>query len=58
MYSDIRRTPEDSPSKDSLTAIGCDTANKKIRLVKIGVNVTENMTYRDFEMIDVAPATP
>ena len=52
--SDIRRTVNDSPSKDSLTAIGCDTANKKIRLTKIGVNVTENMTYRDIETINVS----
>lgn len=54
IYSDIRRTVNDSPSKDSLTAIGCDTGNKKIRLVKIGVNVTENMVYRDIEAIDVS----
>jgi len=50
--ADIRRTIDDSPSKDSLTAIGCDTGNKKLRLVKIGQNVTENMAYRDFELID------
>lgn len=50
--ADIRRTYDDSLSKDSLTAIGCDTDNKKLRLVKIGQNVTENMEYRDFELID------
>lgn len=50
--ADIRRTVDDSPSKDSLTAIGCDTDNRKLRLVKIGQNVTENMEYRDFELID------
>lgn len=50
--ADIRRTVDDSPSKDSLTAIGCDTDNKILRLVKIGQNVTENMKYRDFELID------
>ena len=52
--SDIRRTAEDSPSKDSLTAIGCDTSNNKIRLVKIGVNVTENMEYRDIETVSLS----
>lgn len=51
--SDIRRTVSDSPSKDSLTAIGFDTDNKIARLVKIGVNVTENMTYRDIEALDL-----
>lgn len=51
--ADIRRTPTDGPSKDSLTAIGYDYDNQAIRLVKLGVNVTEKMTPRDYELIAI-----
>lgn len=46
---DIRRTSEDGPAKDSLTAVSF--TSKRIALAKIGVNVTENGTARDYEVI-------
>lgn len=52
--NDIPRTVYDSPSKDSLTAIAFDTENSKLRLVKIGQNVTKTMNKRDMECIDLA----
>lgn len=48
--SDIRRTSEDGPAKDSLTAVSF--ASGRIALAKIGVNVTENGTARDYEVIN------
>ena len=49
--SDIRRSNIDGLDYDSITSISFDTANRAISLVKIGVDVTENMEYRDFEKI-------
>lgn len=46
---DIRRTNEDGPAKDSLTAVSFSST--RIALAKIGVNVTENGTVRDCEVI-------
>ena len=48
---DIRRTSEDGPAKDSLTAVSF--TSKRIALAKIGVNVTENGTARDYEVIEL-----
>ena len=50
-YSDISRTPFDSPSKDSLTFVGFNNTDKSASLVKIGVDVTKAMTPRDVEKI-------
>lgn len=47
--NDIRRTSADGPAKDSLTAVSF--ASGRIALAKIGVNVTENGTARDYEVI-------
>ena len=47
--NDIRCTSEDGPAKDSLTAVSF--ASGRIALAKIGVNVTENGTARDYEVI-------
>lgn len=50
--SDIRRENSDGLTKDSLTVISF--ASGRIGLVKIGVNVTENGTPRDYELIPTA----
>ena len=47
--ADIRRQDTDGLTKDSLTVISF--ASGRIGLVKIGVNVTENGTPRDYELI-------
>lgn len=52
IQADIRRTNTDGLAKDSLTAIGYDYDNQAIRLVKLGVNVTSDMTARDYELIE------
>ena len=49
--SDIRRNNKDSISYDSLNVVSFDCSNNKIRLVKLGSNVTYNMVARDYEMI-------
>ena len=48
--SDIRRTATDGLSADSLTVVSI--ASGRFGLVKLGVNVTENGTFRDYEVID------
>ena len=50
---DIRRTVNDGYAKDSTTAISFDKHNGYITLVKLGVDVTEEMTKRDFERIKI-----
>jgi hypothetical protein len=47
---DIRRTRTDELSADSLTVVSM--ANGRFGLVKLGVNVTERGTFRDYEVID------
>lgn len=49
-YSDIKRTSEDGYAKDSLTSISFHDDNS-VSLVKIGANVTTEMTYRDIEKV-------
>ncbi len=49
--SDIRRSSVDGLDYDSITSISFNTSNRAISLVKIGVDVTENMENRDFEKI-------
>lgn len=46
---DIRRTENDGPAKDSLTTVSI--TDNRIALAKIGVNITENATLRDCEII-------
>ena len=46
---DVRRTNTDGIAADSLTVVSF--SNGRIALVKIGVNVTENGTDRDYEVI-------
>lgn len=48
--SDIKRTSEDGYAKDSLTSISFHDDNS-VSLVKIGANVTTEMTYRDIEKV-------
>lgn len=51
--SDIRRNNKDSISYDSLNVVSFDCLNNKVRLVKLGANVTDNMVARDYEMISL-----
>lgn len=48
---DIRRSASDGLDYDSITTVSFDTDTKILRLVKIGVDVTDEMEYRDFEKI-------
>lgn len=48
---DLRRLTG-TKSEDALTLISFDTTNKKIKLVRIGANVTDGMTERKFISID------
>jgi len=47
---DVRRTRVDGLCADSLTVVSL--AEGRIGLVKLGVNVTENGTFRDYEVIN------
>ena len=47
---DVRRTWTDDVASDSLTVVSM--AEGRIGLVKIGVNVTERGTFRDYEVLD------
>ena len=49
--NDIRRAEADGPNYDSLTAISFNPDARSISLVKIGVDVTDNMEHRDIERI-------
>ena len=51
--SDIRRTTADGFGKDSMLTISFNHDDRKISLVKLGVDVTETMEKRDFEQIDL-----
>lgn len=52
--ADIRRTTQDGYAKDSVTCVAFNVADREIRLSKLGVNITEDMTYRDFEKIGLS----
>lgn len=47
---DVRKTTENGLCHDNLTVVSL--ANDRIGLVKLGVNVTERGTMRDYEVID------
>lgn len=49
--NDIRRTEADGPNYDSLTAISFNPDARSISLVKIGVDMTDKMEPRDYELI-------
>ena len=50
-FSDLNRT-EDKKSQDALTIMSFDTTNKKINLVRIGSDITQNLTERKQTSID------
>lgn len=51
--SDLMRTSADGLCKDALTIVSFDKENRKVRLVKIGANVTQQGDKRDIEVIDL-----
>ena len=53
MDCDIRRTVNDGYAKDSTTAISFNTTDRNLALVKLGVDITEDMTRRDFERLNI-----
>lgn len=50
---DIRRTVNDGYAKDSTTAVSFNATDRNVALVKLGVDVTEDMTKRDFERFNI-----
>ena len=49
--NDIKRTDEDGYGKDCLTIVSFAKDSESVKLVKIGVDVTTDMTVRDQEVI-------
>lgn len=52
-YSDITKDTNINETTDSLTVVSPDTSSNKLKLVRIGCDVTSKMKKRDIESIDI-----